>query len=184
MSAGQDSDSHAAHTSACLVVSDAILMRADVGGRPAPKEVLWRADKTARAKARQLRVGQNAGGESSNLVLFFLAVKTRTARIAAIVVTLTLLLSGIAHAFEPVGCLNVATAVAMGHAQGDGDQVPSDTLLGQSHHHGDCHAHHVLNAVVALGLALQHQLDALPGGRAFGSLLPAILDPALRPPIA
>jgi len=74
--------------------------------------------------------------------------------------------------------------VAMGHAPGDADQVPSDGDKGYPHHHGGCHGDHVAAPVKATNTALTRDLRLAPvfAGR---SMLPlSTADPALRPPQA
>lgn len=104
--------------------------------------------------------------------------------LAAIFVSLSLTGGAIAHAAEPVACIDTSTAASMGHTTGDADQVPKDAEKGYPHHHGGCHGHQVCDrvseAVVVTGF---HTAVSLP----LRSLLfvpLATADPALRPPIA
>jgi hypothetical protein len=90
----------------------------------------------------------------------------------------------VAHAAEPVGCIDSAEAALMGHSSGDADQVPADADKGVPHHHGGCHSHHVCDAV-------SDQSLSAPISRSNGhfrisaDLLAASHGPpALRPPIA
>ena len=90
----------------------------------------------------------------------------------------------IAHAAEPIVCLDATEASLMGHSSGDADQVPSDTDKGFPHHHGGCHSHHVCDAV-----SDQTVLSVLGASNTHGRSASAVVtatahNPALRPPIA
>ena len=88
-----------------------------------------------------------------------------------------------AHAAEAIQCIEVS-AEAVGHFDGDGDQVPGDPEKGVPHHHAGCHGHHV--GVAADAAAPK----AAPNSRASVGLrceaMASGCDPgtALRPPIA
>jgi hypothetical protein len=109
---------------------------------------------------------------------FFLALVT-------ICVSLSLTMGAVAHAAEPISCIDETAAQSMGHNPGDGDQVPADSDKAYPHHHGGCHVHEqALDrvAVAHLVLPLDHILE-VPAFRT-GYLPAAKVDPALRPPIA
>ena len=104
--------------------------------------------------------------------------------IAALFVSLSLTGGAVAHAMEPVACVDTSMAATMGHSAGDADQVPKDSGKGYPHHHDGCHGHQICDrvseAVVVPGF---HTIESLP----LRSLLFVPLatgDPALRPPIA
>lgn len=101
---------------------------------------------------------------------------------ACLTMALSLGLGSVAHAMEPVVCVDAATALESGHVDGDGDQVPADGDKGYPHHHGGCHGHHI-EAQVTAAEATQFKVAAsgLRPGRT--SMRPtATADPALRPP--
>lgn len=99
-------------------------------------------------------------------------------------VSLSLIAGTIAHAAEPIGCVDSNVAVGVGHSDGDRDQVPSDEGKAMPHHHGGCHGHQIGEPVKS-GFATQVHLRTVPTflpnakGRVSGST-----DPALRPPKA
>jgi hypothetical protein len=100
-------------------------------------------------------------------------------------IALSLFATSLAHATEvPPGCGDTQVAFDIGHANGDGDQVPADGDKGYSHHHGGCHGHQVPpESTKAAAPALP--LDKLPLTAAIDFLLPAATaGPALRPPRA
>ena len=96
----------------------------------------------------------------------------------------TLGLGSVAHANEPVTCIEASAASSIDHADGDGDQVPADSEKSYPHHHGGCHGHHV-GVPITLD-PLQHGTDhrvqrlSWDHNRTQG----ATADPALRPPQA
>ncbi len=47
----------------------------------------------------------------------------------------------VAHAMEPVACLDAQEASLLGHASGDADEAPADAGKGYPHHHGGCAGH-------------------------------------------
>ncbi|ARS26437.1 hypothetical protein [Sphingomonas sp. KC8] len=104
--------------------------------------------------------------------------------LAAFFVSLSLTGGAIAHAGEPLACVDSEVAASMGHVSGDSDQVPSDAGKGYVHHHGGCHGHQVCDAVASDGVTTAyHATDRLlPAGLQFIPASPT--DPALRPPIA
>lgn len=99
-------------------------------------------------------------------------------------VSLSLIAGTVAHAAEPIGCLDGDVAAGLGHADGDRDQVPSDYDRAAPHHHGGCHGHQIGEPVD----------DGVPSRRSPRAALPLIpnaedrvsasIDPAHRPPRA
>jgi len=74
--------------------------------------------------------------------------------------------------------------IALGHAPGDADQVPSDSDKGYPHHHGGCHGDHVAAPVKIANNTLKPDLRLAPIF-SIDSLRPlSTTDPALRPPQA
>jgi len=102
----------------------------------------------------------------------------------AFFVSLSVTTATVAHATEPVTCIDSTTAQSMGHSSSDSDQVPADSEKGYPHHHGGCHAHQLADRVIEPQMAVvPHIQTALPV--AFMQIVPASpVDPALRPPIA
>lgn len=89
-----------------------------------------------------------------------------------------------AHAMEPVACIDSSTAASMGHSNGDSDQVPADSEKGYPHHHGGCHGHQVADAASdSVAVVALHTSDPRPL-HAFQFMPLATADPGLRPPIA
>lgn len=74
--------------------------------------------------------------------------------------------------------------VAMGHAPGDSDQVPSDRDKEYPHHHGGCHGDHVAAPVKATNTALTGDLRLAPIFASHSMRPLSTADPALRPPQA
>ncbi len=108
-------------------------------------------------------------------------------RLSALYLCLMLALSlgfgSVAHAAEGPGA-ELSTATSIGHADGDGDQVPADSEKGYPHHHGGCHGHD-------LGVPVTpNRVASIAGPRATPTAwynVPMALphsDPALRPPQA
>jgi len=104
--------------------------------------------------------------------------------LAAYVLVLSLGIGSVAHAVEPIGCIDPAVELSIGHAAGDTDQSTDDSGKAAPHHHGGCHGHHVSTAAdtavstiyfSANDCLTPHSFAGLPGGGA---------GPALRPPIA
>lgn len=96
----------------------------------------------------------------------------------------TLGLDSIAHAYEPVTCIEISEASSIDHSASDGDQVPADAEKGYPHHHGGCHGHHV--GVPITFDTVPHNADR--GAEIFAwdhdRKAGATADPALRPPQA
>jgi hypothetical protein len=106
------------------------------------------------------------------------------ASFGCLMLILTLWMSTVAHAAEPIACPDSATSESISHYDGDGDQVPADADRAVLHHHGGCHGHHV--AVPDTGKSVP--AGSVHIGR-FAALIeaehPSARAPAaLRPPIA
>lgn len=113
------------------------------------------------------------------------------AKILMVLLSLSLVASTTTYATEPpskgliesTSCLDLEVAFALGHFDGDSDQVPSDTTKGYPHHHGGSHDHQLgqpARETVASSVYLQ--LSRLEIGESIGQPA-ADLDPAHRPPI-
>ena len=104
--------------------------------------------------------------------------------LAAILVGLSLAGGTIAHAMEPVACIDDGSAVSLGHINGDGDQVPSDSGKAYPHHHGSCHGHVACDR--AFYSVVKSDFRMTEGERTLNLVfLPlATAHRALRPPIA
>ena len=107
-----------------------------------------------------------------------------TALFLSLLLVLSLGLGSAAHASEGLGCLEVSSATSIGHAEGDGDEVPADSEKGYPHHHGGCHGHHVGVPVTPDTLVLASALGVSPLPRHQSARPLALADPALRPPRA
>ena len=93
-------------------------------------------------------------------------------------------LGSVAHAAEPITCVEGSAASAAGHVDGDGDQVPADAEKGYPHHHGGCHGHHVGVPITAdpVPYALAQPAGRVTWEQAHSAGV--VGDPALRPPQA
>lgn len=104
--------------------------------------------------------------------------------LACLAVFLSLGLGSVAHAIEPVACIDASAAAETGHADGDGDQVPSDSDKGYPHHHGGCHGHHVATATAKAEPTQQRDVGTPVRPNDALALATSAADPALRPPRA
>lgn len=104
--------------------------------------------------------------------------------LACLAVFLSLGSGSVAHAMEPIACIDAGTAAETGHADGDGDQVPSDSDKGYPHHHGGCHGHHVATETAKAEPAQLHEAGAHMRPTDGLALAASTGDPALRPPQA
>ncbi|ARR57382.1 hypothetical protein HY78_27985 (plasmid) [Rhizorhabdus wittichii DC-6] len=103
---------------------------------------------------------------------------------ACLAVFLTLGVGSVAHAMEPIICIDANSAAEIGHSDGDGDQVPADSDKGYPHHHGSCHGHHVATPLAkAEGIGKNEIASIMPPARTV-ALATAPADAALRPPQA
>lgn len=90
----------------------------------------------------------------------------------------------IAHAMEPVICVDAGSPAAAGHSKGDGDEVPADADKGYPHHHVGCHGHQMAAPAeisAANEGAISHDRIAIGQSPALAT---AATDPGLRPPQA
>ena len=102
----------------------------------------------------------------------------------SLILVLSLGLGSAVHATEGLGCVEVSSAPSIGHAEGDGDQVPADSEKGYPHHHDGCHGHHVGVQVTPDSVVLASAFRVSPLPRNQSALPFALADPALRPPQA
>ncbi len=93
-------------------------------------------------------------------------------------------LGSIAHASEPITCIDTSAAETGDHVEGDGDQVPTDAGKDYSHHHGGCHGHHVGVPIGSDHAQHSSDRDVSPLGWNNDRTTGATADPALRPPQA
>lgn len=96
----------------------------------------------------------------------------------------TLGLGSVAHANEPVTCVETSAASSIDHSDGDGDQVPADSEKGYPHHHGGCHGHHVGVPITTNPVQYSADCRVSPFAWDHDRTAGAIADPALRPPQA
>ena len=108
-------------------------------------------------------------------------------RLAALFLCLMLVLSlgfgSVAHATEGPD-VEVSASTSIGHANGDGDQVPADSQKGYPHHHGGCHGHDIGVPMASDAVASATDLRVMPSVWNNGPMTMAPSDPALRPPQA
>lgn len=102
----------------------------------------------------------------------------------AVLLSVSLTSGAMAHAAEPITCIDSEFASALGHFEGDRDEVPSDADKGTPHHHAPCHGHHIAEPARNSGIGLVSMTKSLlPLIRAAaGPSTPT--DPAYRPPRA
>lgn len=109
-------------------------------------------------------------------------------RLSALIICLMLVLSlgfgSVAHAAEVPGGVEVSSATSIGHANGDGDQVPADSQKGYAHHHDGCHGHDIGVPITPNSVASVVPLRVTRSVWSSGPVAPAPSDPALRPPQA
>lgn len=112
------------------------------------------------------------------------AVRRWALAFAVLLAGLSFVGSSVVHATEPVRCIDIQQAVQLGHASGDGDQVPSDAEKGYAHHHGGCHGHQI---------GEPHRVETVAESPSEANLNIPVLagvspsaptDPGTRPPIA
>ena len=109
------------------------------------------------------------------------------ASISAMMLVLTLwagLHTSVAYAADVSACSVAVSDTDLGHAPGEGDEVPSDGDKATPHHHGASHSHDIgVPAKHSTPISSQHvdQPREFASGPAPGSFMPAR---DLRPPIA
>lgn len=106
-----------------------------------------------------------------------------TSLFVALLLVFSMWTGSVAHAAEELNCDPVA-AEAMGHYEGDTDQVPADPETGVAHHHAGCSGHQVAAELDnrAFNVALPGR--ATPFIRPRAGLAGLVPDAELRPPIA
>ena len=104
--------------------------------------------------------------------------------ILALLLSVSLTTSAMAHAAEPVGCITDKVASAFGHFEGDRDEVPSDAGKGTPHHHATCHGHHVAEPARGCGVRIVGLIATLLPFAGTVDGPSASTDPAYRPPRA
>lgn len=104
--------------------------------------------------------------------------------LAAMFIGLSIVTGSVAHAMEPLACIDDVTAQSMGHSAGDGDQVPADADNSHPHHHGSCHNHQVVDRPSEPAFAAWAPFSTNIAPVAMVLRLAAAAEPSLRPPIA
>ena len=99
-------------------------------------------------------------------------------------VALSLFATTTAHAGESFGCVDTGTALEIGHAEGDRDQVPADDGKGYPHHHGGCQGHQIAAPAEEDSVLLQRIALVQPIPTNSYARPAATADPALKPPQA
>ncbi len=107
-----------------------------------------------------------------------------TALLWCLMLALTLGSVSSGYAGESLACVDGMAASMIGHADGDGDQVPADGEKAYPHHHGGC-ARHQAGVPVTLDPVRHGVAIAVPplAGHRDG-VAGAATAPALRPPQA
>ncbi|WP_189619986.1 hypothetical protein [Novosphingobium colocasiae] len=128
-------------------------------------------------------------GEAEHFFIVQFVVQARsmhrlTALILMCLVSLSLMAGTVAHAAEPIGCLDSDVAAGLGHAAGDRDQVPSDDGKATPHHHGGCHGHQIGEPVNEAMAPQRHLRDSRPMPIDVAARVSAPTNPAYRPPRA
>ncbi len=103
---------------------------------------------------------------------------------ACLAVFLTLGVGSVSHAMESVVCIDANSAAEIGHADGDGDQVPADSDKVYPHHHGSCHGHHVAAPMAKAEAVCQDKTASMMRPTRSVALTTAAEEAALRPPQA
>lgn len=103
---------------------------------------------------------------------------------ACIALTLSVGMGSLAHAVEPIGCIDVAQSLSGDHSTDDADQVPADAEKAYPHHHGGCHGHHVAATLNGVGVAIVIPSRFVSIGWQATLLAQAPAPSTLRPPIA
>ncbi|HWK42808.1 MAG TPA: hypothetical protein VNR60_12870 [Croceibacterium sp.] len=108
----------------------------------------------------------------------------RLVAMLAILLSLLLTAGSMAHAMEPVICIEGEVASAFGHFDGDGDEVPSDDGKAAPHHHASCHGHHMVEPASEGGSGLFRMGKSLPGFGHSAETPSALAVPISPPPRA
>ena len=103
--------------------------------------------------------------------------------IGALVLAVSVLAGGMAHAAERFDCIPT-TAEAVGHYDGDGDEWPADGEPGVAHHHSGCSGHQLGTPVDSAGLVTGHSAETVPVAWREAGVPARSPDNLLRPPIA
>lgn len=102
----------------------------------------------------------------------------------AILLSLSLTGGTLAHAMEPVTCVDTQVASQLGHFEGDRDEVLGDEDKGTAHHHGGCHGHHVAEPARDGMSGLLTMPRSMPRFKYTAGGASTLTDPADRPPRA
>jgi hypothetical protein len=112
------------------------------------------------------------------------AMRRLSALFLCLMLVMSLGVGSVAHAAEgPVG-VEISAATSIGHADGDGDQVPADSQKGYPHHHAECHGHDIGVPIASNSVASVTEPRVTPSTWNNGPVAPSPSDPALRPPQA
>jgi len=107
------------------------------------------------------------------------------ALLACLALTLSFATASVAHAMEPIGCIDGVSPSAAESPDGDdGGQASGDADRAYPHHHGGCHGHHVAAAFAAseIAPAMAQRTARLRWTSSPHGAAPARAE--LRPPIA
>lgn len=103
--------------------------------------------------------------------------------LSAFMLVLMLWTGSVAHAAEQLNCLPTA-GEAIGHYEGDPDQVPADSDTGVAHHHAGCNGHQLAAPTDGDEIRLMLPIRELPFATGNGYVTGRTPDTQLRPPIA
>jgi hypothetical protein len=103
---------------------------------------------------------------------------------ACLAIFLTLGVGSVAHAMEPIICIDTNAGADIGHVDGDGDQIPADEGKGYPHHHGGCHGHHVATPMAKIDANDGRARKVIVQRSPVVALAATAVDAALRPPQA
>lgn len=130
-------------------------------------------------------IANSPGRNSLPLVplLWNALMRSWTALIGSLIIAITLLTGGVAHAVERFDCIPSSVEIA-GHYDGDGDQLPTDPQQGVAHHHAGCSGHQLATPATTAEEGLCHSAGLVPVASREAGLPGRSPDSLLRPPIA
>lgn len=113
------------------------------------------------------------------------SVRAFLSLLSALMLLVSLGVSTVAHADEPIGCVDMATSMASyDRVNCDMVQVPADADRGYPHHHGVCHGHEIAAPADAGHVPFSSRAPGRLDGQRVARLIGASFGPALEPPQA
>lgn len=111
------------------------------------------------------------------------AVRALLSLLAAIMLLTSLGVSTVAHAGEPIGCMDMTVSVTTpDHVDCGMVQVPADADKGYPHHHGVCHGHQIAAPADTVGVPRLGRAAGPVGFARVARLTAALGAAALEPP--